>query len=155
MSAPVTGVQHLGSTLPPSRNLEVLGRIQEFMLKETPQVEIQTEHIIHGGMYARTIRLQPGTLICGCLYKVPTMLVVNGSARVYVGDGWTDVAGYNVIAASSGRKQLFLALGQVEITMMFATKAKTVEEAENEMTDEADMLVSRRDGNDLITITGE
>jgi hypothetical protein len=30
-----------------------------------------------------------------------------------------------------------------------------VEEAENEMTDEADLLVSRQDGDDLITITGE
>lgn len=145
----------VGQTLPASRNLDALARVQEFMLAETPQIPIRTEHVIHGGMYARTIRLQPGTLICGCHYIVPTMLVVNGTARVYVADGWMDMAGYNVLPASSGRKQLFLAITEVEITMLFATSAKTVQEAENEFTDEADLLVSRRDSDDLITITGE
>jgi hypothetical protein len=39
--------------------------------------------------------------------------------------------------------------------MLFPTKAKTVEEAEAEFTDEADRLLSRhQEFQDLVTITG-
>jgi hypothetical protein len=151
----MSNIVQMGATLPPSRNLEALSRVEEFIRTQTAPAEIRTEHVLHGGMYTRTVRLLPGTLISGCLYKVPTMLIVNGEARVYVADGWTELSGYNVIAASAGRKQLFFAISEVEITMLFPTSARTVEEAENEMTDEADLLVSRQDGDDLITITGE
>lgn len=120
-----------------------------------PQVEIPTEHVIHGGMYARTVRLAPETIITGALIKLATMVVVNGHALVFVGDGWTELEGFNVIPASAGRKQLFIAVGPVEITMIFPTKATSVEQAEQEFTDEHAALLSRRQGGDVITITGE
>lgn len=134
--------------------LELLDQVQD-VLMNTPQIALMTEHVIHGGMYARTVRLDPGTIISGALVKVPTMLIVNGHARVFVADGWNEILGYNVLPASAGRKQLFVALSPVEITMVFPTSAKTVEEAENEFTDEADLLLSRRKGLDLTTVTGE
>ena len=42
------------------------------------------------------------------------------------------------------------------MTMLFATKATTVADAENEFTDEADTLMSRNeDAKNFIIITGE
>jgi hypothetical protein len=38
--------------------------------------------------------------------------------------------------------------------MIFRTDAKTVEQAEAEFTDEAEALMSRRNDNDTVTITG-
>jgi hypothetical protein len=97
----MSNLVQMGATLPASRNLAALSRVEEFIRTQTPQAHVQTEHVIHGGMYARTVACA-GNAICGCLYKVPTMLVVNGAAKVYVGEGWTELSGYNVIAASAG-----------------------------------------------------
>jgi hypothetical protein len=143
-------------TLPatPMKALAAIDRVRDVLLKG-PQAEIPTEHVIHGGMYARTVRLPKDAVIVGCLYKVPTMLTVNGHAMVCIADGWAELNGFNVIPASRGRKQLFVALGPVEITMVFATQAQTVEEAEAEMTDESDLLLSRRQDSSTVTITGE
>jgi hypothetical protein len=134
--------------------VQALSRVQDEMLK-LPQAEIPTEHVIHGGMYARTVRLPQDAVISGALIKVPTMLTVNGHAMVFVGDGWTELYGYNVFPASAGRKQLFVALGPVEITMVFPTKATTVDEAEREFTDEFELLQTRRDIAQTVNITGE
>lgn len=121
-----------------------------------PQVPIATEHLLHGGMYIRTIRLQAGTVMMGSLIKRPTVLIVNGATAVLAGDEPIELDGYNVIPGCAGRKQLFVTRGAVEMTMIFATQAKTVEEAEDEVFAEADVLMSRKDGSrDTITITRE
>lgn len=125
------------------------------MLLECPQVKVATEHVIHGGMYARTVRLEPGTVIIGALVKVPTTLIVHGHTRVLVGDEAVELTGYNVIPASAGRKQAFRAISKVEITAIFATQAKSVEEAEKEFTGEWHLLVTQNGGESLVTITGE
>jgi hypothetical protein len=111
---------------------------------ELEQIELATEHVFHAGMYARTLRLPAGTVITGALVKIPTLLIVNGNARMTVNDGWVELSGYNVIPACGGRKQVFWCVGDVEMTMLFPTAAQTVEQAEEEFTDEADKLLSRR-----------
>jgi hypothetical protein len=117
-------------------------------------LQVQMEHILHGGMYARTARIAAGMLITSVLIKIPTMLVVNGKCCVYAGDKWYTLEGYNAMPASAGRKQIYVTLGPTEITMIFPSDAKTVEEAEAQFTDEAEQLLSRRRDGDLITVTG-
>jgi hypothetical protein len=146
-----------GNTLPATTPdaLAQVAVLQNVLLR-AEQLAIRTEHVLHGGMYARTIRLAPEVVLTGALIKRATMLIVNGSTAVLVGDGWAELDGYYVIPASAGRKQVFVTRGTVEITMIFPTQAKTVEGAEAEFTDEVEMLLSRRlDGHDLVTITGE
>lgn len=130
-------------------------RAAEFALSQTPQIDVATEHVLHGGMYARTVRLGSGVIITGALIKIPTMLVFNGHADVLIGDEWAEFNGYGVIPASAGRKQVFVTRSAVELTMIFPTQAKTVEEAEAEFTDEAGRLMSRRSTRDVVVITGE
>jgi hypothetical protein len=122
-----------------------------------PQVEIATHHVLHGGVYARTILMPAGTLLTGALVDIATTLIVSGDCTVAVGDGAAErLAGYHVLAASARRKQAFLAHADTHLTMMFATAAESVEEAEDEFTAEAHKLMSRQPGHaNTIVITGQ
>jgi len=141
----------------PATSIEVMDKVRavEQRVREMPQIVVQTEHVLHAGMYARTVRLDANVLIVGVLIKCPTMLVVRGRAQVFAGDRWYAIDGYNVIPASAGRKQMYVTTEPTEITMLFPTKARTVAEAEAEFTDETDSLISRTYDNDLVVITGD
>jgi hypothetical protein len=120
------------------------------------QVPIATHHLIHAGMYARTIMIPAGVGLTGALIKRATTLILAGDALAYGGAGVVDEAqhfrGYHVIPARAFRKTAFLAYEDTYLTMIFPTTARTVEEAEREFTDEADLLFSRR-GENVINIT--
>jgi hypothetical protein len=133
--------------------IEKVRRLESLVLA-APQVPLETSHIFHAGLYARTIRLPAGVMITGALIKIATLLIVQGDAIVYLDGESVRLEGYNVLPASARRKQAFVALAETHLTMIFATEARTVEEAEAEFTDEADLLGSSRDSN-RITITGE
>jgi hypothetical protein len=135
--------------------VEAVRRLEGLAIQQ-PQVPIRTAHVIHGGMYARTIFLPAGVMITGALIKIATLLVVQGEALVYVGgDEPLRLAGHNVLPASAGRKQVIVALADLSITMVFPTAATTVEEAERQFTDEVNLLASHRDNLNHVTITGE
>lgn len=126
----------------------------EAKMRTMPQITPRMEHLLHAGMYARTCRVNAGDAFVSVMIKVPTVLIVNGWARVFAGDCWYEVEGYRVIPASAMRKMIYVIHKPTEITMIFPTDAATVEEAEAEFTDEAANLLSREQGGDLITITG-
>ena len=127
----------------------------EAALLQLPQVEITTSHVIHAGMYARTIMVPAGVAIVGALMKIPTILILNGDFVIYIDDRPIELHGYNVFTGNANRKQAGVALSNTYVTMIFPTDAKTIAEAEEEFTDETDLLFSRFDGakND-IKITG-
>lgn len=122
---------------------------------EREQIAIKTDHVIHAGMYARTITMPPDVALIGTLIKIPTIVITVGSAKVLIGEEWADIDGYQVLPARAGRKQIFVSRGPFVITMIFPTSAKTVEEAESEFTDETDLLLSRKQDLNTVTITGE
>jgi len=156
MSALTVPLSAVTALVPPSQaTLEKLAQAQELILAQ-PQVPVATEHLLHGGMYSRTIRLIPGVWMIGSLIRLATVLIVQGDCAVIVGDECAELSGYNVIPGCAGRKQLFLTRGPVEMTMIFPTSAATIEDAENEIFAEAGQLASRKDGSqDTITITGQ
>ena len=122
-----------------------------------PQVQIHTQHVLHAGMYARTIVIPAGVVLTGALIKCATLLVVHGDVLVSRGDEeGLRITGTAVLPASAGRKQAFVAYADTTLTMAFPTSATTVEAAEAEFTDDTDMLMSRRDPElNSIIITGE
>jgi hypothetical protein len=149
----VVDTPRIGSMTPAA--IDAVRQVEDVVLG-LPQVSIFTDHVIHAGMYARTILVPADTVLTGALIKVATLLIVNGSALVYVGEQCMRIDGHAVLPASAGRKQAFVALADTYLTMVFPTTATTVEEAEQQFTDEADMLMSRRDpDSNRITITGE
>jgi hypothetical protein len=150
MSALTIPLAALPATTP--ELLKSIAALEERVLS-VEQVEIPTEHLIHGGMYARTITMPKETVLTGALIRLATIVIVTGSAAVLTGDGWVKLDGYNVLPASAGRKQVFVSYSPVVITMLFPTAAKTVEEAEREFTEEADRLLSRRQDANTVVIT--
>lgn len=126
----------------------------EAKMRAMPQIHIRTEHILHAGMYSRTVRIKAGVAFTSVLIKVPTMLIVRGKCRIMAGEMWLDLDGYNVIPACAGRKMLYVTLEDTDFTMIFPSKAKTIEEAEREFTDDAGTLLSRECSDDVVTITG-
>lgn len=129
----------------------------EKMILGLPQVKIHTHHVIHAGMYARTIVIPAGVVLTGALVKRPTLLMVIGDVLVSRGDEeGVRITGSAVIPASAGRKQVFIAHADTTVTMVFPTQATTIEQAESEFTDDTDMLMSRRDPEtNNVIITGE
>ena len=90
----------------------------------------------------------------GSLIRRPTTLIIHGDCEVTNGSERMELSGYNVFAGSPGRKQLFLTRSWVEMTMICATDAKTVEEAENEIFAEAEQLMSRKNGSRNLVAEG-
>ena len=131
-------------------------RALEAYARNQPQVRIDTDHVIHAGLYARTIRIPAGVLLTGAEIARATLLIVSGHAAVTVGDTTQELAGYHVLPAAAGRKQAFLALADTDLTMLFATDAADVETAESQFTAEPDALMSRAPGSiNTVTITGD
>jgi hypothetical protein len=135
--------------------LDKVRRVERLALAR-PQVPIPTQHVLHGGLYARTVFVPAGVMITGVLVKIATLLVVQGEATVFVGGLPLELSGYTVLPASAGRKQAFVARSDLFLTMVFPTDAQTVEEAERAFTDEAGALASRRErACNHVLITGE
>lgn len=116
----------------------------ELAILEHPQAEIETTHTLHAGLYARTIRIPADTALTGALIKLATVLIVSGDVIIFMGEESQRLTGYHVLTASAGRKQAFITCAETYLTMVFATSATTVEDAEAEFTDEASRLLSRR-----------
>jgi hypothetical protein len=125
-------------------------------LLKLPQIRFVTEHMLHGGIYTRTIRLPAYTAIVAVLIKVPTSLIFAGEADIYTNGDLVRVNGYSVLPGSSMRKVAAVTYSDFAVSMMFATDAKTVEDAEKEFTDEYDLLVplSEQDRHTIL-LTGE
>lgn len=132
-------------------------RVIEQYLATLPQAPIRTHHVLHGGTYTRTIMIPAGVMLAGALIDVATTLVVCGECQVLLGeDHVARLSGYNVLPASAHRKQAFMAITDTYLTMMFATNAQTIAQAEDHFTREAHLLMSRQPGHENITIiTGE
>ena len=153
MSSLTTTDNRIGSMTP-----HEISRVQLLESKslERTQAKIETQHVLHGGMYARTIVIPAGVMITGALIKRATILIVDGDVMVHVGSQTTHIKGYKVVAASGNRKQGFYANGDTFLTMVFPTAADDIHSAEEEFTNEASLLMSRNtDAVNYVTVTGE
>ena len=130
----------------PAMTQEAIDKVRalEEATSRMPQVDIQTQHLLHAGMYARTIFIPAGVILTGALIKIATVLIVQGEVIIYTGGDSVLVKGYNILPAEANRKQAFFAQTDTYLTMIFNGDAASVEEAENMFTDEADRLLSRK-----------
>lgn len=153
MSNIVCTENRIGSMTPAA--IDKVRRLEN-ALRELPQIDIGTDHIIHNGMYARTVVIPAGAVVTGVTIRVPTIVIVSGHCLVSIGDDAVQVHGYKALSASANRKQACMAFEDTTWTMIFSTEALTIEEAEAEFTDEPELLMSRQDGAvNTINITGE
>ena len=120
------------------------------------QKKVLTYHVLHGGIYTRTILIEADTTLTGVKIKIPTTLVLSGHAKVFNGSEVVELVGHHVIPASAGRQQAFEAIGDTWLSMSFPTDATTIEDAEAQFTDTPERLLSRQQPDmNRIIITGE
>lgn len=110
-----------------------------------PPAEIRTEHHIHAGVYSRTIFVPAGAVVVGLTIKVPTQLICAGRFQLTDGTETREFDGFHVLDGSAGRRAAVVALSDCAFTMLFATQATTVEEAEAEFSDEPERLATRKE----------
>ena len=123
---------------------------------ECPQTAFTTDHVIHGGVYMRTLHMVPQSFLTGALIKISTTLVVSGDVTIFMDGDGVRVTGYHVLPASAGRKQAILAHDDTDLTMLFSTVATNVADAEAQFTDETNMLAAKHDDNrNTVLVTGE
>ena len=141
-------MNHLATTtgkIPPMSS-EAIGKAQALqdILVQAEQMVFDTLHVIHDGVYSRTMMLPAGNVLVGALIKVPTTLIVCGDCISYIDDNMTRLTGYNVLAASAMRKQVFVANTDTWLTMSFRTDLTDIEAIEDYFTDESRLLASRK-----------
>lgn len=129
----------------PQMSPEMIDKVRqvEHLAKRYPQLKIPVQHYLHGGMYVRTVTLPAGVMITGAHITIETNLVVHGHAMVHTGTQWIECQGYKVIPAEANRKQIFVAITDVNLTMFFPTSAENVKDAEEQFTSEAHLLQNR------------
>lgn len=130
-------------------------RIQELAAigSKDPAPTPPTYHLLHAGLYVRSLMIPAGHVLTGVRIRIPTVLVLEGDCTVTGGDDVRRLSGFHVIAGAADRQQAYEAHIDTFLAMMFATSARTVEDAEREFTDEADRLFSRH-GVNVVHTTG-
>jgi hypothetical protein len=139
-----------------------VGELTARSLRHLAQYPFVTEHRLHAGIYTRTVTIPAPPkglgITTGVLVKIPTQLILCGDVTVYMGEGEEPlhVNGQKVLLGHAGRKQAFVSKGKFTMTMLFATDAKTVAEAEAQFTDEIELLwpLSDTERHDIV-VTGE
>lgn len=143
-------------TVPPMTPAAIarVRELETYMLATEPQFKLKMQHFLHleAGLYARVCYLPADRQMTGALIKLPTLLLVEGNVLVCLGEEVRELTGSTILMASAGRKQAFRAITDTKITMIFPTMARTVAEAEREMTEEWERLAP---GDAETFITGE
>lgn len=123
-------------------NLEKMG---EWLLAGGDTRELSTEHHLHAGVYSRTIHVPAGVSVVGVTIKCPTQLIASGDFTLTDGGTAKRFTGHHVFDGAAHRRAAVVAHEDSSFTMLFATTAKTVEEAEKEFTDETDRLLTNKE----------
>ena len=119
-------------------------------LRQLPQLSIATQHLIHGGMYARTVFIPAGSVVTGAKTNLDNICTVSGDVTVSTDKGVIRLTGYHVIPANSGYSRAVYAHADTHWTTFLVTDSDNVQAIEQAMTDDAATLQTRASiGNDL------
>lgn len=134
------------ASLPPcsSDDLALVMALRERIDAELEPCEFPTENFFHAGVYVRTCLVPKDTVLAGAVIKIPTVVIVSGHCYVQAGKDTRELKGYVVLKGAAGRAQVFRAIEDTFITMLFASDADSIERAEEEFTDEFENLLTRR-----------
>lgn len=124
-------------------SVECVQRLEDLLL-EMPQVQLATDHLVHGGMYARTVFIPAGTLLTGALTLRDNVVVMHGGITVTTDEGQQVLDGFHVLPACAGAKRAGVAHANTWWTTIWSTDKTDVAEIENELTSEPDKLQTRR-----------
>lgn len=124
-------------------------RAAEAAMRNAPNQAVdalRTEQFLYAGLYVRTLSVPAGVVFTGAMVNPDTVMIVSGDLSLTCGDGTVKtLMGYNVLRCAGKRKQLFRTHTDVNITIVYPTKATTTSEGEKEFTDEWTSLIHHED----------
>lgn len=123
---------------------KICGEIFSYFKENNIDYDFQYEDFIHDGVYVRSMFIPAGMIVLGTLLKKPTTLIIMGDCWVSNGDKAVRSQGFATLKGSPKRRSIFKAVSDTYLTMIAKVDAKTTKEAEEELTDELDILASRR-----------
>ena len=121
---------------------ESVHRLEDALL-QLPQVDLQTQMLVHGGMSARTIFIPGGTVLTGALTNLDNVCVVVGDITVTTDAGLRRLTGVNVLPALAGAKRAGIAHDDTWWITLHRTDLTDPQAIEDEMTGEAYRLQTR------------
>jgi hypothetical protein len=122
----------------------------ESLLLTVPQVDLSTANLIHAGMCARTIFIPAGVMLTGALTNLDNICITSGDITVTTDDGTVRFTGYHVLPATKGNKRAGIAHADTYWTTVWKTDLTDITEIEDEMTNESEILQSRKSNNSQI-----
>lgn len=117
-------------------------RLEELILQE-PQVDLNTEHCLSGGVYARTIHIPAGTVLTGATHKKDHINIVCGDISVTTDEGAKRLTGYCIVPTKAGMKRAGYAHTDTVWTTICATDLTIIEDIEDELVEESSQLQTR------------
>lgn len=87
---------------------------------------------LHAGCYVRTAFIPKDFVVVSEEIRCDTVLIVSGDCIFTDTDKAVRIDGYKVLLGARGRQSLIRTLSDTYLTMIFATDAKTFEEAQKE-----------------------
>lgn len=131
-------------------------RLEEAIL-QTPQVDLETQHCLSGGMYARTITIKAGTVLTGATHKTDHVNIVHGDISVTTDAGVKRLTGYHVLPTKAGSKRAGYAHADTMWTTICKTELVCIEDIEDELVEESANLQTRLNaiGNTELKEIGE
>ena len=98
------------------------------------------KHLFHAGCYCRTMFCPKDSVFVSVQVKRPTILIVSGDATFSDTESAVRIRGYEVLLGAAMRQSIVRTHEDTYFTAIFATDAKTVEEAEREAVTQPDLL---------------
>ena len=117
--------------------------LEKPLLQVVPQVDLETQHIVHAGMYARTALIRKGATLTGAQMNLDNICVLYGDISVTTAEGVKRLTGYHVLPAVAGYKRVGYAHEDTWWTTFIATDETDIEKIENLATDESEKLQTR------------
>lgn len=134
----------LPATAPSAKVLEL-----ERVMREMPQVEMETRHHFAGGMYARELVQPAGTVVVGKVHKKEHFYIITkGRVRVVMDGMARDYEAPAVIVSQPGTKRAIYAVTDAVYMTVHRTKKRNIERIERELVEE-DKLALFDAGNRL------
>lgn len=125
------------------QTISTVKRLEDELLK-LPQVDLETQHCLSGGMYARTIMIKSGTALTGATHKTDHVNIVSGDISVTTDEGVKRFTGYHVLPTKAGSKRAGYAHKDTMWTTVCKTDLVCIEDIEDELVEESANLQTRK-----------
>lgn len=124
-------------------------RLEAFVI-QAEQTDLRTRHFIlpspHGvTLYGREIVVPPHTVLTGAASNLDHLATCSGDILVSTDDGMRRLTGHHTFSARKGAKRVGITFEHACIwTCFYVVKSDNLDEIEREMSDEFEMLQTRR-----------